>query len=459
MIRLVMLAYVPQRRTPAAARSWLLLIFLFPWPGLLLYALIGRPFVPRRRIELQEKVSALIRAAAEVLPRAPSSITELPAPWSQVGTLASKLTFFRVRSGNKIELLENYHESIDRLCQDINSASQHVHLLYYIFADDRVGQQVEAAVVAAAARGVVCRVLMDGRGAKSALRTLAPRLRRAGIETIALLPYGLFRRNAARFDLRNHRKIAVIDGKVGYVGSQNIVDPDFKKGLLYEELVARVSGPVVAQLQAVLLADRYAETSEAPSLRELFPDVPPVGESSALAVPSGPSYPYPNNLELMISLIGTARQRVVITSPYFIPSDPLIQAMQIAVLRGVEVHLVACKQIDQALVGMAQRSYYEQLLESGVRIHLYRKCFLHAKHLTFDDSVALIGSSNMDIRSFSLNEEISLLIHDPALVMELAKIQQRYFADSDELKLQQWRSRPASVRILQNMARLTDSLL
>src|SRR5438552_3068099 len=411
-----MLVYVPQRRSPAAARSWLLLIFLFPWPGLIFYWLIGRPFVPRRRIALQQKVSQLIRSAPIAGPASMNApAPQLPQPWTQLVTLAYNLAYFRVRGGNSFELLDDYQSAIDRLVSDIDHAKHHAHLLYYIFADDRTGKRVADALTRAAARGVQCRVLLDGRGAKPAIESLAPRLRKAGVETTVLLPYGLL----SRFDLRNHRKIAVIDGQIGYVGSQNIVDADFKKGLLYEELVTRVQGPVVAQLQAVLLADRYAETGDQPSLAELFPDIAPVGDSLAVLIPSVPSYPHPNNLELVIGLIHAAEKRVVITSPYFIPNDALLEAMQSAVLRGVEVHLIACKQIDQVLVGMAQRSYYEQLLESGVRIHSYRKCFLHAKHLTFDDSVALIGSSNMDIRSFSLNEEISVLIYDSNIVAQL----------------------------------------
>ena len=460
IIRIVMLIYVPQRRTPAAARSWLLLIFLLPWPGFLLYLLIGRPYVARRRIELQRKVSDLIRSAPQVLPHTSAlEAVELPPPWTQVATLAYNLAYFRLRGGNHFELLPDYQNSVDRLCADIDQAKHHVHVLYYIFADDRTGNQVADAVMRAAARGIQCRVLMDGRGSKRAMKTLAPRLREAGVETTALLPFGILWRKSARFDLRNHRKIAVVDGHIGYTGSQNIVNADFKRGLVYEELVTRVVGPVVAQLQTVLLADRYAETLDAPTLDQLFPEIAPAGDALAMAVPSGPSYPYSNNLELVIALINTAQRRIVITSPYFVPSDALIQALQLAVLRGVEVHIIGCKQIDQMLVGLAQRSYYEQLLATGVRIHLYYKAFLHAKHLTFDDNIALIGSSNMDIRSFSLNEEISLLIHDPALVAQLKTIQERYFANAEGLTADSWSKRPPAVRVLQNIARLTDSLL
>jgi cardiolipin synthase len=451
-----MLIHVPQRRSPAAARSWLLLIFLLPWPGAVLYWLIGRPYVARRRIELQKRVSKLIRAAVSAQG---AGEVILPAPWTGIAKLGENLGDFALRPGNSVELLPDYDASIDRLIADIDAATHHVHLLYYIWGNDRTGQRVADAVVRAAGRGVQCRMLLDAAGSKRALRALAIPLRKAGVEVVPLLPAGLVRRNAARFDLRNHRKIAVIDGRIGYTGSQNIINADFKSPLVYEELVVRITGPVVRQLQIVLLADYFAETLKEVVIEEFLPEVEPVGESNALVVSSGPSYPHLNNLDLVISLVHAAQRRIVITSPYFVPNDALIEAMLTAVMRGVEVHLVACKQIDQWLVGLAQRSYYEQLLEGGVRVHAYRPRFLHAKHLTFDDDVALVGSSNMDIRSFQLNEEISLLIHDRSVVEEMKKIQERYFAASEEITLEAWRARPEAIRMAQNIARLADALL
>jgi cardiolipin synthase len=274
------------------------------------------------------------------------------------------------------------------------------------------------------------------------------------------LPASLWRRfTSARIDLRNHRKIVVIDGRVGYVGSQNIIDADFKRPLVYEELVVRVSGPVVAELQAVFLADRWMETGEAIRNTSMFPHVGRHGQSMAQVLPSGPQYPHENNQRFIVSLIHAANKRVVITSPYFIPDDPFIQAMTTAVLRGVEVHLVVSKQIDQYLVGLGQRSFYDELLEGGVRIHSYTRRFLHAKHVSIDDCVALIGSSNMDIRSFALNAEVMLVVYDREVVEQLRRIQERYFADSEEVSAERWRNRPIVYRMLQNTARLADSLL
>ncbi len=457
-IRLVMLFYVPQKRSPAAARTWLLLIFIEPFLGLCLYALLGRAFMPKRRIEMQDEVSKRVKAASRSL-EAHVRRPDLPTEFLPAVRLAENLGDFPILGGNHVELLSDYDAAIDRLIADIHAARRHAYLLYYLFADDKTGNRVADALIEAARRGVACRLLMDSFASRRTLRTLAPRLRAAGVEVIGVLPLGFFRRKAARLDLRNHRKIAVVDGRVGYVGSQNIVDADFKRGIVYEELAARVTGPVVRELQTVLLADRYFETETEAPTEENFTPLDHTGDVEAQTLPSGPGYAFENNLRLVVALLYAARKRVVMTTPYFIPDDTLLQAMTTAAQRGVEVHLVVSAVADQLLVGLAQRSYYEELLAAGVRIHVYKTHFLHAKHLSIDDEAAVIGSTNMDMRSFALQCEVSLLIYDAATVQALHAVQGRYFADSTMLTLEEWRRRPFLVRLAQNMARLIDAVL
>ena len=311
----------------------------------------------------------------------------------------------------------------------------------------------------AAARGVKCRVLMDAVGSKHGLRVFAPELTKGGIEVSAMMPVGFLRRSAARFDLRNHRKIAVIDGRTGYTGSQNIVDPGFVRDHPNEELMMRLTGPVVAQLQAVFLVDHYLETGLTIEEPELLPEWTVKGDTPAHLVPSGPGYQRQNGQELIVAMLYEARTRVVITTPYFIPDDPFLQAIRSATARGVEVHLIVSKHANQPFSQLAQRAYYEDLLDAGVEIHLYRPRFLHAKHISIDDEMAFIGSTNMDIRSFALNAEINVVVYDSTVVAQLQKIQERYFANSDRLTLDEWRCRPLSAKIAQNSARLADSLL
>ncbi len=459
-IRLAMLLYVPQRRSASAARTWLLFIFLLPWPGLAIYALVGRIRVPALRRKMQFQASDQIRKAQAQIGAQIAAEPDLPPQLQIIPCLATRLGMFEPFAGNAFEFLRDYEGSIDRLIQDIDSAKKQVHLLTYIYRTDRTGKRVTEAIKRAANRGVVCRVLLDAVGSRVALRQFGPELRQAGAEVRSMLPVGLFRRNGERFDLRNHRKLTVIDGAVGYIGSQNIADPNFVKNYPNEELVARVTGPVVSQLQATFLGDHYFETEQVLDRAELFPDLKPTGNSAAQLVPSGPGYGQENGRELIISMLYEARRRVVITTPYFVPDEPFLQAICAAARREeVRVHLVVSKHANQLISQLAQRSYYDDLLQSGVLIYLYRPHFLHAKLLTVDDDIAVIGSTNMDIRSFALNAEINLLVYDRQVVERLKSVQEDYFAHSDRLSLAGWRKRFLIEKVAQNTARLMDSFL
>jgi cardiolipin synthase len=461
VIRLAMLVYVPQRRSPSAARAWLLLILILPWPGLILYMVLGRAYVPRRRIEMQQQIARMIRTRGYELLAPTIARPALAEHFQQAVTLATNLGDFPITHGNRIDLIYDYEQSIARLIEDIRGAEHHVHLLYYIFADDQTGMRVVDALAEAVTRGVQCRVLIDSLGSRPWLGRLEPLMRKRGIDVTPLLPVRIlrFRRDTPRLDLRNHRKIAVIDGKIAYVGSQNIINADFKHGFIYKELVARLKGPAVFELQAVLLTDRYLEDNVRLDEACLFPSQKTEGDSMAQVLPSGPGYAQASNQRLIVSLVHAAQRRVVITTPYFVPDEALLQAMQIAVLRGVNVHLIVSRKADQIIIGLGQRSYYEALLEAGVRIHQYRSGLLHAKHVSFDDDVAVIGSSNLDVRSFNLNAEISLIVYDREVVSALQAEQERNLADSDLLTIEEWSQRPFHIKVLQNLARLFDSLL
>ena len=460
VIRLAMLLYVPQRRSAAASRTWLLFIFLLPWPGLVLYALVGRIRLPEWRRKLQAQAAFQIEKAQAQIGKRIILEPDLSAQLRIIPQQARKLGSFETFAGNALEFLRDYDGSIDRLIKDIDSAKKHVHLLTYIYRTDATGKKVTEALKRAAQRGVDCRVLLDAVGSRIALERLGPELRAAGVEVRSMLPVGLFRRNAARFDLRNHRKVIVIDGCIGFIGSQNIADPVFVQNYPNEELIARVTGPIVSQLQAVFLADHYLETEEALDREELFPDLDSTGDSIAQLVPSGPGYGQENGRDLIISMLYEARTRVVIVTPYFVPDEPFLQAMRAAARReNVRVHLVLSKHANQLITQFAQRSYYDDLLEAGIEIHLYHPHFLHAKLLTIDDEIVLVGSTNMDIRSFALNAEINLLIYDRKVVESVKKIQESYFANSELLTLEAWRRRSALAKIAQNTARLMDSFL
>jgi cardiolipin synthase len=459
-IRLTMLVVVPFRRAPEAAKGWLLLIFFEPWLGLLLYLLIGRPKMPRWRVQQMARLPHVMAKVRERLLKHRNVFhPELTPELEHTAILAKNLGRMPVMGGNAAEILVDYDATLARLVADIDQAQNHVHLLYYIFADDAATAPVIAALGRAVDRGVTCRVLVDALGSHSSLRTLMPKLKDLGVQARVMLPLGFFRRKSARLDLRNHRKIAILDGKVAISGSQNLVAADFKKGITYEELVLRITGPVVLELQYIFAFDWFLETDEVLDSDQVFPDPVIAGTVPMQALASGPDFPTQNNQRFVVALVHAARNQIKITTPYFVPDEPLFQALQTAVLRGVDVHLVFSEREDQYLVAMAQKSYYEELLEAGVKIHLYRKNFLHAKFLTIDDSLGLVGTSNMDVRSFVLNAEHLFVIHDAAKTGNLKAIQEGYMVHCRSLDLQQWRQRPLWRKLVEHLARLLSPLL
>ena len=460
VIRIVMTVVIPFRRSPDAARGWLLLVLFLPWPALILYLFIGRPDYPRWR---HQRFAQLAEVFPDIIGRAgdrpPDAAPPLPDHLQPVATLSRNLGHFPVVRGNSLTLLPDYDGVIDRLVADIDAASREVHLLFYIFASDATGQRVIEALARAVARGVDARVLIDAQGSRPWAKATLADLARVGVSVHRMLPVRLRPSQRIRADLRNHRKIAVIDGRYGYVGSQNIVDRDFKPGIVNQELMVRVEGPVVQQLQATFMADWFLETTEV--LRADTPQERPMEGGNAVlqVLPSGPDYAGTGIEHLVVALVHNAQERIVVVTPYFVPDGALLNAMKIAVLRGVDVRLVVSKVADQKLVRLAQRSYYAELLRAGIHLHLYRDRLLHAKNMSVDRRMGLVGSSNFDIRSFVLNSEISLIVYDEASVAGLVDVQETYLAGSDVLTLDAWSRRPFAMRILENLGRMLSPLL
>lgn len=459
-VRLVMLCWVPTRRSPEAAKGWLLLLFFQPVIGLALYGLIGRPNMPAWRRERLRKWFDLMRPIrAQIESHIAPFVPQLDGRARHAATLAHNLGRLPPLAGNSVEFIGEYQSAIDRLARDIDTAEHHVHLLYYIFADDEATRPVIDAMARAVRRGVKCRVLVDALGSRKQLPKLRPTLEAAGVQLVEILKSGPLKKFGARADLRNHRKIAVIDGRTAFTGSQNLISSNFKPGITYEEAVVRVTGPAVVELQSVFVGDWYLETEEVLDTPDMVPAPQATGDVAVQVLPSGPTFAPLGNQRTVVSLLYAAERRIVMTTPYFIPDAALQNALQTAAIRGVEVHLIVSEIEDQFLVGQAQKSYYEELLETGVRIHLFQEEFLHAKHLTIDDDVAMIGSSNMDLRSFTLNAEISLLLYDRNVTMRLHQEQRRYFDRSKPLTLDEWRLRPFKARFSQNICRLMSPLL
>lgn len=452
LVRLGGLMVIPFRRSPAAARSWLLLIFFLPIPGLLLFLAIGSPKFPAWHVERFKHMRPFLQEIRDRL----RGCDDLVDQNTDVTELAERLGYLPAVSGNAVEILDDYDATIARLVTDIGQAKRHVRILTYIFADDEMGLKVIDALGDAVARGIACHVLIDGFGSHRWIRRTLRKLQDKGVEARAALPFRAIWHRTRR-DMRNHRKLYIIDGEIGYAGSQNIVCRDFRPGIVNCELVARVAGPAVTEMTAVFLTDWYVETEQ---LLEREPPIPDkTGDRRVQVLPSGADYPLEGFQTLLTWQVDRAEREVVMVTPYFVPDDSLLSALTTAVVRGVEVHIIVSAVVDQELVNLAQSSYYSELLARGVHIHRYRDYLLHSKTVRIDDDLGIVGSSNVDIRSFQLNEEVSLLLLDRESISALRAVQESYLAGSDELQLDQWRQRNRFRRFAEGLARMVGSLL
>jgi cardiolipin synthase len=324
-----------------------------------------------------------------------------------------------------------------------------------------VGERVAEALCRAHARGVRCRLLADAVGSHRFLRELAPRLAGQGIEVVPALPVNPVRRMFARFDLRNHRKLAIIDGRVAHTGSQNIVRADYgKKGVgEWHDLMVRLLGPSVSQLQAVFLEDWEFETGQFIEGPDYFPTPDDPGSVVLQVVPSGPNSPTRVLRDLAVEALHAARRRVIITTPYFVPDDALMVALRLAVVRGVRVVLIVPARSDQLLVGLAGEYFCQEALRQGVHVHLYLPGLLHVKSMTVDDGFAMLGTANFDIRSFYLNFELNLLSYDASLNGRLRCDQTNRIQESKEVDLSEWQRRGIMEQWGAQFAKLLSPLL
>ncbi|MHB1156422.1 MAG: cardiolipin synthase [Phycisphaerales bacterium] len=463
IIRIVMVPVATRRRQPVGALAWLAVIFALPWLGLVVYLLFAGTGLGRQRAKRHAAVVEAMKSVDRLaLTRDFAVRPEIAAEHQALINVAMNMAGRPILSGHSADLIADTDVMIERLIADIDAAEHHVHLLFYIYRDDATGRRVAEALALAERRGVQCRVLVDAAGSRRLIGAL-PRFFAANkIEFHRVLPVNPIRSRLARVDLRNHRKLAVIDGRIAYTGSQNIVDANYgHDDLAWHDLMVRLTGPAVTHLQTVFLEDWYSTTDdvlEDPAMIRV-PALPGEGDVSVQVVPSGPIYPTDALQNLVVQAIHSAQRRLILTSPYFVPDEPALLALKVAVMRGARVDLVVPAGCDHPVVTAAGRAYFDELLEAGVNIHLYRDGLLHSKTMTVDDAFAMIGSANFDIRSFNLNFELNLLLYGPAITAKLRFLQQQYIEQSDALTLASWRRRAGWRTMIDNAAKLLSPIL
>ncbi|XAL99087.1 cardiolipin synthase [Phycisphaeraceae bacterium D3-23] len=468
-IRIGLGARVVMRRRPVGVSlSWLGVILMLPVAGAVLYLLLGETRIGRMRRRRFERIRASLMAhLGELHEHGRAEVASLPRVGQATARHGEAVYGFPVLGGNQIELLDSSDAVFDRLVEDIDAARETVHLFFYIWWEGGRVEEVVAAVKRARERGVVCRVALDAQGCKTFLRSPAKRaLSASGVEVVCVLPMSLWRMLFRRQDLRNHRKIVVIDGEVGYTGSMNMADPAvFKQEVgvgRWVDAMVRITGPTVEALGLLFLTDWDVETPE--EFGDFETDgglhrVEPRGDAAVQVLPSGPGY-FPHAIrETLLTAIYGAQHELILTTPYFVPDEAMLSALTSAARRGVAVTLIVPGQVDSVMVRLASRSQYVDLLSAGVSVAEFRGGLLHTKSVTIDGRFALVGTVNLDMRSMWLNFEITVAVYDEALTKSLVDLQKRYMADSKNLDAAAWAERPFHWRIVENTARLLGPLL
>lgn len=467
-IAIVAAAYIAGNRKPSSAIAWIMAVVFIPYIGILFFLLIGNWRLPKSRREKQAHVSAVFLERSEGL-----HLASHPERWPDwlpsIVTLNRNLGALPMVGGNVAELLPDYRGSIQAMADAIDTATSYVYVEFFILVDDETTKPIMDALERACGRGVQVKVLSDhiAQFSYPNRKETVQRLRGLGAEYLPMLPINPLKRQWRRPDLRNHRKLVVVDGTTGFVGSQNLIVDNYhqksniQRGLHWQELMCRVQGPIVREVEAIFATDWYSESDQlllptpgSVHLGGLDPD-----KLDCQMVPSGPSFENDNNLKMFAAVIQNARERVSVTSPYYVPDESIQMAMVTAASRGLDVELFVCAVSDQFMVYHAQRSYYEELLRAGVKIYAYAApTILHAKHLTIDSDVSVIGSSNMDIRSLSLHMEMMMVVHGAEFCDRMRAVEDGYREQSTQILLDEWLKRPFSEKLFDNLMRLTSSL-
>lgn len=452
----------PRVRQPSSL-AWILVIVIVPIGGIVLYLAVGEVRTGSRRKRRHRTIQRNIRAVVQRAWSGTSGTTVVPWGTESIARLARLGDETRPHHGNRLALLATAERFVHSLVADIDNAERHVHLLFYIYLDDEVGRAVAAALERARARGVACRLLVDNVGSSDFLKShLCRRLRDAGVRVVAALPTRITQIVAIRFDMRNHRKIAVVDGRTGYTGSHNVASEAFhpKPGFgPWVDATLRIEGPVVRDLQALFIEDWYMDTAE--NLDHLIAFTPEEHPDGRIVQVVGTGVNSQNQalVRVIQSAVHMAREELILTTPYFVPDEGTLAALTTAAIRGVRTIIVVPERNDTPLVALASRSFYEPLLDAGAEVHEFTKGLLHAKTITVDRDFALVSTANLDRRSFEINFEISTLIYDSDFASELRLLQMRYLEDCRRVDEVRWAARRWPRRLAENVAGLFSALL
>ncbi|AXU95030.1 cardiolipin synthase [Erwinia persicina] len=468
LIASVTLRILMKRRAVPSAMAWLLIIYILPLVGIIAYLSFGELHLGKRRAE---RARTMWPSTARWLSELKSSHHIFAESNSDVARSLFQLCENRQGiagvKGNQLQLLTSTDDTLRTLVRDIQLARHNIEMVFYIWQPGGQADEVAEALMAAARRGVHCRLMLDSAGSVDFFRSpWAAMLRNAGVDVIEALKVNLLRVFLRRMDLRQHRKVVLIDNYIAYTGSMNLVDPRFFKqdaGVgQWVDLMARMEGPVATTMGIIYSCDWEIETGKRilppPPDDNIMPFEAESGHTIQV-IASGPGFPEDMIHQALLTAVYAAREQLIMTTPYFVPSDDLLHAICTAAYRGVEVIIIVPRHNDSVLVGWASRAFFGELLEAGVKIYQFEGGLLHTKSILVDGQLSLVGTVNLDMRSLWLNFEITLVIDDDGFGSDLARVQEDYIARSRLVDGKRWAHRAYWQRIVERLFYFFSPLL
>lgn len=475
VLLLVIVQIIYDTRNTTKALSYILAVIFIPVIGIIFYLSFGVNFRKRKfyshKLLRDEKLRQDVKDHGFEVSEPIWDDDLFPAKYRQLSGFILNTNISPVTAGNEVTVYQNGEQKFPALLAAIQQAQHHIHVEYYIYESDGIGNQVANALIERAQQGIEVRFIYDDFGSFNIGRQLLKKMQANGIQTV---PFYRLRLHAIahRINYRNHRKIVVIDGVRGFTGGINVGDnyinpqgPDktLPKQLYWRDMHIQIKGPAVAFLQYVFISDwNFCSEDELALTARYFPQemhTETVAPQLVQLVSSGPDSDLPNILFSIIKAISSARSQILITTPYFIPGDRLKDALIIAAKSGVKVRLLVPYQSDSRIVNTAAKSYYSELLSIGVDIFMYKKGFIHSKTLVIDHDLVILGSANMDVRSFDINFEINTLIYGEALAQQMTEVFEQDLTDAEKIDPELWLTRSALTHFWERVVRLFSPMM
>lgn len=446
------------KREPSSTLAWLFFVITVPVFGPLIFFILGPQRLERNAIKRKSKLYSPLEVTGAEPP--PSKTRTLLKEERKVFEIAERISGYEFTEGNSIAILPDPSDALKQMSEAISNAKSYVHLEYYIISSDEVTKQLFEDLIAAKKRGVEVRVLYDSLGSYSLKRRYFKPLQDNGIKISGFLPFSLAPQRL-NFNFRNHRKILIIDGKVAFCGGTNIGRQYLGRPSEHQwrDYTFEVQGPVCLQMQDVFAKDWQFTTEEDLADEKYYPKPTSAGDAVIQLLESGPDTEFHILHRAVLMGIHSAKKRVWLTTPYFIPDTAMLAALEIASLRGVDVKLILPAKNDAPVVQAASRSFYDSLFRSGIKLYEYQPRVLHAKTMLVDEDWTLLGSANMDIRSFRLNFELNLFVYSHELAAQLEKIFLQDLSQSKAVVQEEFDKRPVYKKIFENTSRLLTPIL